>query len=251
MRIAGYNIPMMASLLIWAVAWEVIGRAGVSFILPPLSAVLVKMVEIVPQANFLIALGITARCFLWGVGLAIVIGVPLGVLMGRSVILDRLVLPWVNMFISAPLSALVPVLMVLFGFGEETVIITTFLFAVWIIILNARAGVMQISPSLVEMARSFGATGWQAFSSIYVWAALPEILAGVRIGVIRGVKGVIVGQLLVSVVGFGKLFEIYSSNFLMLHFWALLLVLFFFAFLFAEGLAWAERKVEYYAANRA
>ncbi len=251
MKIAGYNIPMIASLLIWAVAWEIIGRAGVSFILPPLSEVLSKMVEIVPQDNFLIALGITARCFLLGVGFSILIGVPLGVLMGRLIVLDRLVLPWVNMFISAPLSALVPVLMVLFGFGEETVIITTFLFAVWIIILNARAGVMQISPSLVEMARSFGASNWQAFSSIYLWAALPEILAGVRIGVIRGVKGVIIGQLLVSVVGFGKLFEIYSSNFLMLHFWALLLVLFFFAFLFAEGLAWLERKVEYYAANRA
>ena len=113
--------------------------------------------------------------------------------------------------------------MVLFGFGETTIVLTVVLFAIWIIVLDARAGVRGISPSLVEMARSFGASRWQAFTKIYLWAALPEILAGVRLGVIRAVKGVVIGQLLVSVVGFGPLFEIYSSHFLMEHFWALLL----------------------------
>jgi NitT/TauT family transport system permease protein len=140
--------------------------------------------------------------------------------------------------------------MVLFGIGEQTVIITTALFAIWIIILDTRAGVKHISPSLVEMAHSFGASPLEAFWKIYIWAALPEILAGIRIGLIRAVKGVIIGQLLVSIVGFGRLFELYSSNFLMEHFWALLLVLFFFAFILAEGLAYLERKVDYYAASR-
>ena len=124
------------------------------------------------------------------------------------------------------------------------------LFAIWIIVLDARAGVRAISPSLVEMAQSFGATRWQAFRHIYMWAALPEILSGVRLGMIRAVKGVVIGQLLVSIVCFGRLFELYSSRFLMEHFWALLFVLFAFAFAINEGLAWLERKVEYYAASR-
>ena len=157
---------------------------------------------------------------------AVVIGIPLGILMGKSRILDELLLPGVNIFLSAPLTALVPVLMVLFGFGTKTVIITTTLFAVWIIILNARAGVRQINRSLVEMARSFGASPMDAFVKVYFWAALPEILGGVRIGVIRAVKGVIIGQLLISIVGFGALFELYSSKFLMAEFWAVLIVLF-------------------------
>ena len=151
---------------------------------------------------------------------AVVIGIPVGILMGKNRFLDELLLPWVNIFLSAPLTALVPVLMVLFGFGMKAIIITTTLFAIWIIILNARAGVMQINRSLVDMGRSFGATPWAAFSKIYFWAALPEILGGVRIGVIRAVKGVIIGQLLISIVGFGALFELYSANFLMSHFWA-------------------------------
>ena len=155
-----------------------------------------------------------------------------------------------NIFLSAPLTALVPVLMVLFGFGMKSIVITTALFAVWIIILNARAGVMQINRSLVEMAQSFGATPWAAFTKIYFWAALPEILGGVRIGVIRAVKGVIIGQLLISIVGFGALFELYSANFLMSHFWAVLVVLFALAFTVSEIFAALERRVSYYAAKR-
>jgi NitT/TauT family transport system permease protein len=249
--IYGYRIPMMASLVIWAVLWEIVGQLDVTILLPPLSRVLVRMAEIVPTATFMSALWVTAQAFVIGNAIAILVGVPLGILMGRSEIADRIFLPWVNLFLSAPLTALVPVIMVLFGLGQTTIILTVVLFAIWIIVLDARAGVRSISPSLVEMAKSFGASPWQAFREIYVWAALPEILAGIRLGMIRAVKGVIIGQLLVSIVGFGALFKLYGSRFLMEHFWAALLVLFAFAFLLAELLAWLERRVEYYAASRA
>lgn len=250
MLIRGYRIPIAASLLVWAVLWEIVGQLHVTLLLPPLSRVFVRMVEIVPTPTFLSALGLTAYAFLLGNLIAIVVGVPLGIAMGRSVVADRIFLPWVNLFLSAPLTALVPVIMVIFGLGQTTIVLTVVLFAIWIIVLDARAGVRAISPSLVEMAKSFGATPWQAFSRIYLWAALPEILAGVRLGVIRAVKGVVIGQLLVSIVGFGALFKLYGSRFLMEHFWAALLVLFAFAFLIAEGLAWLERRVDYYAASR-
>jgi NitT/TauT family transport system permease protein len=241
---------MFASLLVWALIWEIVGRSGASLVIPPLSSVFARIVEIAPTPTFINALWITGRSFLLGNAIAILLGVPLGVMMGRSVVADRLLLPWVNMFLSAPLSALVPVIMVLVGLGETTIILTVVLFAIWIIVLDARAGVRGISPSLVEMAKSFGANQWQAFSNIYVWAALPEILSGIRLGMIRAVKGVVIGQLLVSIVGFGSLFELYSSRFLMEHFWALLFMLFVFAFLLNEILAWLERKVEYYASSR-
>ena len=127
---------------------------------------------------------------------------------------------WVNIFLSAPLRALVPDLMVLFGFRLQAIAVTTALFAIWIIVLNARAGVMQINRSLFRMAHSFGATQKDAFFKIYLWAALHEIMEGVRIGFIPAVRRVIMGQLLISIVGFGALFELYSSNFLMKHFWA-------------------------------
>jgi NitT/TauT family transport system permease protein len=138
MKLFSFQLPMMTSLLIWAVLWAIVGQLELTIPLPPLSSVLSRMVEIVPTASFMSAFGVTARAFLLGTGAAIQIGVPLGVLMGKNVLVDRLCLPWVNMFLSAPLTALVPVLMVLFGIGEQTVIITTTLFAIWIIVLNAR-----------------------------------------------------------------------------------------------------------------
>ena len=250
MKLFGYRLPMMSSLILWGILWEIIGQMELTFFLPPPSDILVTLVEIGGTQVFLTALADTGIAFFAGTFFAILIGVPVGILMGKSRLLDELLLPWVNMFLSAPLTALVPVLMVLFGFGLKSIIITTALFAIWIIVLNSRAGVMQINPSLVEMARSFGASPLDAFFKVYFWAALPEILGGVRIGFIRAVKGVIIGQLLISIVGFGALFELYSSNFLMKHFWAVLIVLFAIAFALAEVLAALEKRVDYYAARR-
>jgi NitT/TauT family transport system permease protein len=250
MEIKGIRIPAMASLILWAALWEIVGRLELTILIPPLSGALGKLAEIAGTESFWDAMSITMRTFLWGSAIAIMAGVPVGILMGRSVVLDRMLLPWVNTFISAPLSALVPVIMALFGFGETTVVLTVVVFAVWIIILDARAGAHAISPSLVDMARVYGAGRWQAFHKIYIWSALPEILTGIRLGLLRAVKGVIIGQLLVSVVGFGRLFEIYSSNFLMEHMWALLIVLFSLAFLIDLVFGLIEKRVEYFASSR-
>lgn len=250
MTLFGIRLPAMSSLIIWGILWEIVGRAELTFFVVPLSEVLATLVEVLGTPAFRKALYETAHAFAAGVFFATVIGIPVGILMGKNRLIDELLLPWVNIFLSAPLTALVPVLMVLFGFGMKAIIITTTLFAIWIIILNARAGVQQINRSLVEMARSFGASPWDAFAKIYFWAALPEILSGLRIGVIRAVKGVIIGQLLISIVGFGALFELYSANFLMAHFWAVLIVLFALAFTISELLAWLERRVAYYASKR-
>jgi NitT/TauT family transport system permease protein len=250
MQILGYRVPMMASLLIWSVAWEIVGRLGLVFLLPPFSEVLVAMSELFGRPSFWTATVMTLRSFAVGMFFAILVGVPLGILMGRSKAADRLLGMWVNVFVSAPLSALVPILMILFGLGETTVVMAVFLFAVWIIALDARAGVGEIQRSLEEMALSYGASAAQLYGKVILWAALPEILAGIRIGFIRGVKGVVIGQLLVSIIGYGEMFELYSRNFLMAEFWALTILLFAFAMLVAEGVGLLEKRVEFYAGVR-
>lgn len=250
MRIHGYPVPMMASLLIWCALWEVVGRLGLVFLLPPFTEVLAAVGELAGRPSFWSATWITVRSFAVGMLLAILVGVPLGILMGRSKPADRLLGMWVNVFVSAPLSALVPILVILFGLGETTVTLAVFLFAVWIIALDARAGVGEMQRSLEEMALSYGASPAQLYGKIILWAALPEILAGIRIGLIRGVKGVVIGQLLVSVIGYGAMFELYSRNFLMAEFWALTILLFAFAMLMAEGVELIEKRVAYYAGVR-
>jgi NitT/TauT family transport system permease protein len=100
------------------------------------------------------------------------------------------------------------------------------------------------------MARCFGANRRQIYTKVLLLCALPEILAGVRLSVIRGVKGVVIGQLLIAILGVGELFELYSQHFLMEEFWALVIVVFAFAFAVSEAVAFFERRVEYYASTR-
>jgi NitT/TauT family transport system permease protein len=250
MRILGREVPMMASLVIWMILWEIVGYYELVFLLPRFSEVLTAIGELFATQKFWDSTYTTLKCFAIGMFFAILVGVPLGVLMGRSKTADRLLGMWVNIFVSAPLSALVPILMILFGLGETTVILSVFLFAVWITALDTQAGVLHMQRSLEEMALSYGATPRQLYGKIILWAALPEILAGIRIGFIRGVKGVVIGQLLVSIIGYGELFELFSRNFLMAEFWALTVLLFAFAMIVAEAVGAIEKRIEYYAGVR-
>ena len=250
MTLLGYRVPMMASLILWCLLWEAIGRSGTVFILPPFSAVLARIPELLAAPSWQGATLTTLRSFAAGMALAVLIGLPTGVLMGRSPAADRLLGMWVNLFASAPLSALVPVLMILFGLGETTVIVTVFLFAVWIIVLDTRAGVLHVPSSLIEMARSYGASAIAVLGKVIFWAALPEILAGLRLGLIRGVKGVVVGQLLVAIIGYGELFELYSRSFDMARFWALTILLFAAALALSGLIGILEKQIAYYAGVR-
>ncbi len=250
MVIFGKRIPMVFAILVWLVLWEVIGRLELLFLIPPFLDVLKALANLFVTKKFYEALVISVQAFATGVGLAVVIGIPLGVLMGRVKFVDRLLGMWVNVFVSAPLTAIVPALMVIVGFGQATVVVTVVLFSVWIIVLDTRAGVKGINPSLLEMTRSFGARNIEVYTKVIFWAALPEILAGLRLGMIRGVRGVVVGQLLIAIMGIGELFELYSRNFLMDRFWALVIFIFLFAYLVSELVNRLERRVEFYAGTR-
>jgi NitT/TauT family transport system permease protein len=249
MIVQGIRVPRMASLVVWLIVWEIVGRFELVMLFPPFTEVIAAMGEVVTSRSFSAAMALTVWSYLGGLGLALVIGIPLGFLMGTVPAADKMLNMWVNTFLAAPLSALVPVFMILFGLGTPTVVVTVFMFAVWIIVLDTRAGVLHVAPSLLEMARSFGASPLER-AKIVLLAALPEILAGVRLGMIRGVKGVVIGQLLVSIIGVGALFALYQQNFLMAHFWALILILFTCALTLAELVARLEKRIEYYAGVR-
>jgi NitT/TauT family transport system permease protein len=250
MTLFGRKIPIVFSLAVWFGLWEIVGHSGFSSIIPPFTSVVQTAFVIAQTDKFAAATAITLRSFSTGMLLAVAVGLPLGFLMARVAFAGRLLGMWVNIFVSAPISALVPLLMAVVGIGETTVVVTVFLFAVFVIVLDTQVGVQHADRSLVEMARSFGARRSQIYTKVLILSALPEILAGLRLGAIRGVKGVVIGQLLVSIIGVGELFELYSKHFLMEEFWALVMMVFLFAFAISETLAMLERKVEYYAGSR-
>ena len=250
MELRGHRIPMAFSLLVWFAIWEIVGRLELVSLLPPFSEVIAAFPEVVSTSTFADAAWITLQAFLIGMGLSFAVGISVGILMGTSRAVGSVMGMWVNIFESSPLTAIVPALMALLGFGLETMIVTVFLFSVWVIALDTQVGVTQVSQSLLEMGRSFGASRRQVLLKIVLLAALPEILAGVRLGLIRGVKGVIIGQLLIAIVGIGYLFERYSRSFLMAEFWALLILVFAFAFALSETVGFFERRAATYAGSR-
>jgi len=250
MQLFGRRIPQGISVLVWFLLWELVGQTGIFSIFPPLSRIIMAGITIVPSDKFAKAIQISLRSFGVGMALALIIGLALGVLMARVKIVGRILGTWVNVFLSAPISALVPILMGVLGIGEPTVVATVFLFAVFVIILTTQVGINKADRSLIEMAHSFGGSRYQIYTKVLFLSALPEVLAGIRLGAIRGVKGVVIGQILISIIGVGELFELYSKHFLMEEFWALVIIVFAFAFVISEAIAYLERRVEYYAGAR-
>ena len=244
------HVPSGVSLLVWAALWELIGRFGGIDLVPPMSHIALTAIDIVQTDKFIAALVVTAQAFGIGMALAIVIGIPLGVLMGVWRPAERLLDVWVNIFISAPLTALVPALMPLLGIGQTTVVATVFLFAVWVLVIDTRAGIHHVGGSLLDMARLFGASRAQIFFKVLLPGALPEILTGLRLAVVRGVKGVVIGQIIIALLGFGELFELYLQNLLMEEFWALVFVVFALAFVLVEAVGLVERRFDFYAGSR-
>jgi NitT/TauT family transport system permease protein len=250
MTVYGYRLPTWLALGIWAVLWEIIGQLDVIMLIPPLSAVFAAMGNVLLTHSFLEAIGITLEAFGIGMALSLSIGISVGVAMGRVRAVDDVMGMWINIFESSPITAVVPLLLAVLGFGMQTMVVTVFLFSVWVIALDTQVGVKHANASLVEMARSFGASRRDLYLKVIFWAALPEILAGIRLGVIRGVRGVVIGQLLIAIVGVGFLFETYSRKFIMPEFWALVLIVFGFAYGLSETIGVLERRVARYASVR-
>ena len=179
MTIGGRRIPMFLSLLVWFALWEIVGRTGAVFLIPPFTDVLGAINTVATSSRFGDAVAITFQAFAIGMVLALVVGIGVGFLMGRVQAIGDLMGMWANIFESSPLTAIVPALMALLGFGLPTMIVTVFLFSVWVIALDTQVGVAHVSQSLLEMGRSFGASRRQVLTKIVLFAALPELLAAV------------------------------------------------------------------------
>ena len=153
MHLFGKKIPFSVSLLLWCLVWELLGRAGVSSIFPPLSKIFIAATTVLSSDKFAEAVRISLRTFVKGMSLALIVGIGIGALMARVKTVRETLRTWVNVFVSAPISALVPILMGVLGIGEATVVATVFLFSVFVIILDTEVGICKADRSLVEMGR--------------------------------------------------------------------------------------------------
>ena len=233
----------LLSILSLAVLWEAVGRAMDSTLIPPLTQIGAAWWKLLSSGKLLANLGMSLTTLAIGFCLAAFVGVVLGVLMGRFRAIEHFFDLYVNALMSAPTTAFVPVLILWFGLGMESRIAVVFLFAIFVIIINTMTGVKQVDSVLLEMARSFGAREREIFFKIMLPAALPAIMAGLRLGMGRAVKGMVTAGMLLTLTGIGAMIMQYGSSFATDSLFAVILTILLVALLAMKAVHWIDRRL--------
>lgn len=156
---------------------------------------------------------ISGEEFLIGFVLAIVIGIPFGILMGWYRPLEAVLDPFVNFFYATPRVALLPLMIIWLGIGINSKIAIVYLGAIFAILINTITGMKALDASLIKAARSFGATDMQIFKTIALPGSVPFILGGIRLGLGHALVGVVVGELYAATAGVGYLIAVAGNTF--------------------------------------
>ena len=201
------------SFLVLAIGWQLLGSLGLvdQFLISSPIDVVGAMGDQLSNGVLLRNLKASLIELAVGFGIATVLGIGLGVVMGWYRRLDDAFDPFVWLGYSAPLVALYPVFLLIFGLGAPTVIAIAVLLAVFPILINTRSGVRNVDPRLVQAARSFGARDRQLFTKVVLPASLPLTMAGLRLGIGRAMVGVVVGEFFVGDVGLGYAIAYYGG----------------------------------------
>jgi NitT/TauT family transport system permease protein len=224
----------VAALIGLAAGWELVGRLDVSMFVPPLSRVVATWWHLLGDGTLTRAASSSLLSLLKGFVPAALLGVIVGMAMGRFAVVRYALDGWINALMSAPLSALVPILIALFGVRDTVVAATVFMFSFFVIVVNTSTGVRGTERSLIDMARAFGAGEAALFARIYLPAALPAVMLGLRLGVVQAVKGMVVGEMLISLVGLGERLIYYGNTFLITELYAVILFVLVLALLAAS-----------------
>ncbi len=214
------GLPTVLALAGLVLAVETIGRFDISLFLPTFSAVARVWLRLVREGVLPRAVETSLTSLAVGFGSAALAGIVLGLALGRYRLAGRVLDPYINFMMSAPLAAFVPVLIAIFGVSGRVVTITVFLFSFFIVLVNTRTGLEGTPRSLVEMARSYGAGDLALFRYIYLPAALPAIMVGLQLGAVNAVKGLVVGEMMLALLGLGQLLVQYANVFLITHLYA-------------------------------
>lgn len=201
------------SVALFALVWEAYAGSQRSLLIPTFSATALAFVEMLASPEFWRAMAISNTALVAGYALALVAGLPLGLLIGRSPRLEQLTGPWLNALNVTPMSALIPVFIVALGIGTPARVAVVFAFAVVSIVLHTRAGGRYAPASLLAMAQSFGASRSQTLALVVLPAAVPHVLTGARLGLARAVTGMVIVELLLVAIGLGALILEYRGDF--------------------------------------
>jgi NitT/TauT family transport system permease protein len=225
--------------------WELISRyvvANALFLAAP-SQIALAIYKLARSGQLWHHISVSSAEFALGYVIACVLGIALGLAMASSATVKQALQPWVSGLYATPTIALAPLFILWFGIGIWSKVIVVITLVLFPVTINTEAGLRTTSERLIEMLRSFGATRWQIFVKLSLPSAVPFILAGLKLGIGRGLIGVVVAELFGSRAGLGNLISQSADAFNMPDLFAGVVVLAFAGIVLTAGFGWLEGRL--------
>ncbi|AMN43955.1 ABC transporter permease [Rhodoplanes sp. Z2-YC6860] len=225
--------------------WELVSRfliANALFLASP-SQIVVAIWKLSLTGELGRHIVVSAQEFALGYVIASAIGIAFGFGMASSVRFKQALQPWISGFYATPTIALAPLFILWLGIGIWSKVLVVIFLVLFPVTINTEAGLRTTSDRLVEMLRSFGASGSQIFFKVSLPSALPFILAGLKLGIGRGLIGVVVAELFGSRAGLGRLISQSADAFNMPDLFAGVIILAIAGIAMTAGFGWMEKKL--------
>jgi NitT/TauT family transport system permease protein len=225
--------------------WEVVSRVLVAnqlFLAAP-SQIVLAIYSLSMTGEMGRHIAISSVEFAIGYVIASIIGIGFGFGMANSVRFKQALQPWISGFYATPTIALAPLFILWLGIGIWSKVLVVIFLVLFPVTINTEAGLRTTSERLIEMLKSFGASSRQIFFKVSLPSALPFILAGLKLGIGRGLIGVVVAELFGSRAGLGRLISQSADAFNMPELFAGVIVLAIAGISMTAGFGWLEKKL--------
>ena len=245
LRRPSYFLLTIGNLTVFFIGWQLFARAEIvsPLFLPEPTQIFSALKEGFADGTLLAAIAWSAKHFAIGMGIAMLVGVPLGLLMGSSKVVDAILSPYVWAMASLPRVAIVPLLILILGFSAKAEVTLIFLSAVFPIMINCMAGPRTVDASLLRAGHVFGANRLQMYVKIIFPFTLPFIISGINQGMTRGLVGMVIAEIFGGNQGLGYVTQRAGETFNAALLYGALFILVVFSLLFVQTVRWLEVKV--------
>ena len=203
----------LASIAVVGLLWQLGAIAADTLFIPTFTATVAAVAALIVNPDVWDAFRSSNEALVFGFSAAVILGIPLGFAIARMRGIEPIVDPYLTILLVVPMAAIIPLLIMSLGIGMLARIVIIFLFTFPNLVVNARAGVRQVDPTLIEMATSYGATERAIWRRVLLPGSLPPIMAGIRLGLGRAVTAMVIVELLLTPVGIGGLILEYRARF--------------------------------------
>jgi NitT/TauT family transport system permease protein len=232
------------SIMIGLAIWEVVSRyiVGSKLFLAAPTQIAEAMVRLAQSGELEKHTWTSASEFLLGYSSAALLGIVIGLVMANSERAKQVMQPWVSGLYATPTVALAPLFILWFGIGIFSKVVVVAVLVVFPVIINTETGLKMTNRQLIETVRSFGASRAQIFFKVSLPSALPFIFAGLKLGIGRGLIGVVVAELFGARSGLGQLISQSAETFNMPNLFAGV-ILAVAGIALTAGFSWLERRL--------